>query len=264
MSNKTVKPKTRINKQKEIEKRIRRKRIIVLAIVILLTLITAICIYLLTSQNFKIQIIEIQGNQQLTNEEIHELSQIKVGDNIFATLEVVAKVRLKENGYIQDIKLKKTYPNKITIEITERQKSYQVLAETGCYIYIDEQGYILDYSLNKLEIKTITGMEITEEKIEETKRLGENDLEKMEKVLHINHEADKIGIKDQIELIETRNEYIIHLKEDKIIINLGDATNLNDRMFYVKAILKEENGNSGIIYVNGNINEGFIPYFSAK
>lgn len=264
MSNKSVKVKSRINKQKEIEQRKRKKRKIMLITVILVASLTAICIYLLTSEAYNIQYIEIEGNAELTNEQIQELSEIKIGNNIFSTLEVVTKVKLKENGYIEDVKLKKTYPNKIKIEIKERQKAYQILTETGCYIYIDEQGYILDYSLDKLEVKTITGMDITETQIKEIKRLEEKDLEKMENILHIKHEAEKIGIENQIQMIETKDEYILHLEEDKITINLGDATDLNDRMFYVKAIMKEENGNSGIIYVNGKINEGFAPYFSAK
>jgi len=35
-------------------------------------------------------------------------------------------------------------------------------------------------------------------------------------------------------------------------------------MYYVSAILKQEAGNRGTIYVNGNLNEGFSTYFSAE
>ena len=38
--------------------------------------------------------------------------------------------------------------------------------------------------------------------------------------------------------------------------------NLKERMYYVKAILDQEVGHRGTIYVNGNLNEGFTPYFS--
>jgi cell division protein FtsQ len=264
MPNHTGKANSRINKQKEIEQRKRKKRKIKLIIILLIVIITAICIYLLTSERYNIKNIEIEGNEELTNEQIKELSGIKIGDNIFSTLEVVVRVKLKENGYDEDVKVKKKYPNSITIQITERKKAYQILTETECYIYIDEQGYILDYSLNKLDVTTITGMSITETEIQNLKRLGEKDLEKMEKILHINDEAKKINIAQDIQQIDVKEEYVLHLQENKIIINLGDATNLSDRMFYVKAILKEENNNSGTIYVNGNINEGFAPYFSAK
>ena len=49
-----------------------------------------------------------------------------------------------------------------------------------------------------------------------------------------------------------------------ITINLGNCTNLKNRMFYVKAILEKEVGNKGTINVDGNLNEGFVPYFTAN
>ena len=264
MTTQKTQTKRRINKQKEIEQKKRKRRKIILVIFIILCIITAICIYLLTSDVFKIQTIEIIGNEQLTPEEILELSEVKQGDNIFITTEIVTKVKLKRNGYIEDVKLQKEYPNKIKIEVKERQKAYQILTQTGCYIYIDGQGYLLDYSLEKLELPVITGMEITEEKIGEINRLQENDLDKMENILHIQDEAQKIEIGTQIQQIDVQDEYVVHIDNERIIINLGDATNLENKMYYVKAILKQEEGNSGTIFVNGNINEGFAPYFRAN
>ena len=264
MTNKKVRTTSKINKQKEIEQKKRKKRKIIMIAILLSSIITAICIYLLTSATFNIQEIIISGNEQLNKEEIEQLSEIKIGDNIFSTIEIVARVKLKESGYIENVKINKIYPNKIEIKVEERKKEYQVITETGCFIYIDSQGYIIDYSLEKLPVTTRTGFNITEAEIQDIKRLEEKDLVKMEKILHIKDAAEKIELVDKIEQIDTTEEYILHLDEDKIRINLGDATNLTNRMFYVKAILKEENGNSGTIYVNGNLNEGFAPYFSAN
>ena len=254
----------RISKQKELEMKKRKKRRRIIIILLLLLLIAAICIYLLTAEVFKIQEIVVEGNNRLTTEEVLELSEVKKGDNIFSTFEIVTKVKLKQNGYVEDVKLEKTYPNKLKIKLTEREKNYQLLTETNYYIYINEQGYILEGALERLELPVITGMEYTEAKLQDVKRLEENDLEKMENILHIQLEAEKIGIKDQIQQIDTKEEYILHLNNDSIIINLGNATDLSNRMFYVKAILQKESGNSGTIYVNGNLNEGFSPYFNAK
>lgn len=262
MANKKINSK--ISKQKEIKQRKRKKRIKTLKIVMVILVIGGILAFLLTSENFSIKEIEIEGNKQLKQEEIYNISQIELGDNIFSTLSIVAKVRLKDNGYIEDVKIKKAYPNKIKIEVQERKIQYQILTESGEYIYIDEQGYTIDCSSENLNVPTITGMDITEENIEKTKRLEEADLEKMEKILHINEEIKKLELEENVRQIDTKEEYIIHIDDDFLIINLGDATNLSNRMYYVKAILKQEAGNSGTIYVNGNINEGFSPYFKAK
>ena len=251
----------KINNNKTNNQKINNKKIIVIFAIII---VIAILAYLLKSDTYNIKQVEIEGNVEITKEEAISLSDIKVGQNIFLTSELVTKVKMKENGYIEDVKLKKVYPNKIEIQLTERKKDYQILTETGSYIYIDEQGHILQTSTTKADLKTITGMSISEEQAKQLKRLEQNDLDKMEKILHIKAENEKIGIEQNIVQIDVENEYVLHYKDDSIIINLGDAEDLSEKMFYVKAILKEEKDNSGTVYVNGNINEGFAPYFSAK
>lgn len=255
-------PKSKINKQREIEKRKRKNRKILL--IIILVIIVSICLgaYLLTSPTFKIQEISIKGNEQLSKEKVEQIAEIKKGDNIFSKVGEVLKVKLKQNGYIEEAQINKKYPNKIEIEIKERKKRFQIKTEAEKYIYIDEQGYILDCSTEKLEITTIIGMDITE--ISNKKRLDEKDLNKVENILQILEECKKIEIADKITQIQVKDDYILELENNGITINLGDVTNLKNRMYYVNAILKQEAGNTGIIYVNGNLNEGFLPYFSAN
>ena len=105
-------------------------------------------------------------------------------------------------------------------------------------------------------------MDITE--ISNKKRLDEKDLNKVENILQILDECKKIEIADKITQIQVKDDYILELENNGITINLGDVTNLKNRMYYVNAILKQEAGNTGTIYVNGNLNEGFLPYFSAN
>ena len=86
---------------------------------------------------------------------------------------------------------------------------------------------------------------------------------KLENILHIREESDKIGIYDKISKIQVEeNEYILKLDDLNLTINLGNATNLKNRMDYVKSILEKESGKTGTINVNGNLNEGFVPYFT--
>ena len=254
----------KINKQKEMEKKRRKKRKATLIVTLLILVIGGISAYLLTSPSFNIQEISIKGNQLISNQKIIQLAEIKVGDNIFSKLGIVTKVKLKQNGYIEDAQINKIYPNKVEIEIIERKRQFQIKAESEGYIYIDEQGYVLEYAVDKLEIPTIIGMDITQADVGTLHRLDENDLDKMENILQIREECRNIEIADKITLIQVNDEYIISLENDGITINLGDATNLKNRMYYVNAILKQEAGNRGTIYVNGNFNEGFSAYFRAE
>lgn len=254
----------RINKQKEIEQRKRKKRIKLIFKIFMLMIFLLIITYLFTSDSFSITEIEIVGNKQLKQEQIYNLLNIKLGDNIFKKIGIVEEVRLKQNGYIEDVQISKIYPNKVKVEIKERVKKFQIYTQTGNYIYIDEQGYILESSTEKLELITITGMEYVENDNVTQKRLNEKDLEKMEKILHIIAGIESINNIETISQIETEKDIIVHLQDDKFVINFGDATDINNKMLYVKAIIEQEQGNSGTIFVNGNLNEGFKPYFKTN
>lgn len=264
MTKQKGKLKSKINKQREIELKKRKKRKKTLIILLVIVAFGIICSYLLTSPSFNVQEILIKGNNQLSTEKIKGLADVKKGDNIFSKIGIVTKVKLKQSGYIEDAQIRKTYPNKIEIEVKERNRQFQIKTETGKYIYIDEQGYIVDCSTDKLEIPTIIGMGITENDIKSKKRLDDKDLNKMENILQIREECKRLEMADKITQIQIKDEYIINLEKDGITVNLGDATNLKNRMYYVSAILKQEAGKQGTIYVDGNLNEGFSPYFSAN
>lgn len=254
----------KISKQREIEKKKRKRKKKTLVFILLIMLIGGISAYLLTSQSFSIEQISVKGNSQLTAQKICQLAEINRGDNIFSKIGIVAKVKLKQNGYIEDATIKKIYPNKVEIEVKERQKQFQIKTEAEGYVYIDEQGYILEYGVDKLQIPTIIGINATQEDVTTKHRLDDNELEKMENILQIREECRYIEIADKITQYEVKDEYIVSLENEGIRFNLGDATNLKNRMYYVNGILKQEIGNRGTIYVNGNLNEGFTAYFTAE
>lgn len=242
----------------------RKKRKFPLILILIILLVGGISAYLLTSPSFNIQEISINGNSKLSSQQISALAEVQRGDNIFAKLNIVMKVKLKQNGYIEDVEINKIYPNKIEINIIERKQQFQIKTQDEGYIYIDEQGYILEYAKDKLDVPTIVGMNITTSDLETLHRLSEEDLDKMENVLQIREQCKNIEIADKITQYEVSDDYIINLENDGIAINLGDATNLKNRMYYVNAILKQEAGNKGVIYVNGDLNEGFSSYFRAN
>ena len=213
--------------------------------------------------SFKIKNIEVMGNSQVDKQKIIEQSGIKIGNSIFSNINIISKVRIKQNGYIEDAIVTKKMPDTIEINVKERIAEFQIITDNGYYIYIDEQGYIVDYSQESRGLVTIYGMEITEENIEKKKRLENDDLNlKLENILHIKEEMTKIGIYDQILKIQVKNEYILSLDNLNLTINLGNATNLKDKTYYIKSIMERENGKAGTINVNGNLNEGFVPYFT--
>ena len=54
------------------------------------------------------------------------------------------------------------------------------------------------------------------------------------------------------------------MDEEKKIVHLGNNSNLSNKMLYVPAILAENQGKEGTIYLNGDINGDFKPRFREK
>lgn len=255
-----------VNKKKKVKKKNNtvkknKKASKKIKILILLFIAVGLWIYLLKSPLFQITEIKITGNKQITEAEIYELSGIRNGKNIFSIWSKIINIKLKENNYIKDVTIKKKLPGTVEINIEEREKEFQIKNEEA-YIYIDEQGYILEINQPAIELITLKGLDFQEYNIEELKRLPKEHLEKLENILRIKEKFKNIELENEITYIDVSNdEYTVYLEKLSKTIHLGDASNLNNKMLYVKALLKQEEGKKGQIFINGNLNEGFKPYF---
>ena len=98
------------------------------------------------------------------------------------------------------------------------------------------------------------------------KRLNNDDLERLEDVMKIMSSANENGLKDTITSVDIKdkNDYTIYLEENKKKVHIGNASNLSNKMLYILAIMQKEEGKEGDIYVNGDLNNKFQPYFREK
>ena len=134
------------------------------------------------------------------------------------------------------------------------------------YAYINNQGYILEVSQEKLDLPVIQGIKISEEKIVAGNRLEKEDLEKLETVISITNIWKNNDIEQKITSIDITNklEYTLYVEEEKQKIYLGDESNLNNKILWAQAIMKDNKGIEGEIYVNGELNDKFKPRFKQK
>ena len=54
------------------------------------------------------------------------------------------------------------------------------------------------------------------------------------------------------------------MQNEKKTIYLGDVSNLSTKMIYIQGILQENQDKEGTIYINGDLNKKFRPYFSEQ
>ena len=251
-------------KQAKIIRKKKRIKKVIKTLLLLAIIIGGIC-FALISPIFNIEDIKVNGNEQINADTIVSLSQLQVGQNIFKFYKEKVINDIKTNAYVENVKIKRKIPNKIEITIEERKQDYNVEFLNG-YAYINNQGYILEISEQKLDLPVIKGISTPQEQIVEGNRLNDVDLEKLETVIQIMNICKSYDLDKKVSSIDITdsNDYIMEMDEEKKIVHLGNNSNLSNKMLYVPAILVENQGKEGTIYLNGDINGDFKPRFREK
>ena len=252
--------------KKEIKRRKRIKKIkFVLKIVILIAVIAGGTAFALISPIFNIKDIQVINNIQVNSDTIVSLSGIKTGQNIFRFLKSKSIEKIKENPYIENIKIHRKLPSTIQIDVEERTPTYSI-DYVGKYALINNQGYILEIVEDNRGLPIILNSITAQEEISAGQRLKDEDLEKLGDILKIMSSAKDNNLDTQVTNIDIKdkNNYSIYLEQEKKTIHLGDTSNLSNKMLYILAIIEQEKDKAGDIFVNGDLNNKFQPYFREK
>lgn len=256
-----VKPKKKKKKTKKLTKKqeiARKKRKAFLRLVKWATLILLLIgggIGFLLSSFFNIKKIEIVGNNKLTKDEAISLSQIEIEENTFKLSKNKIEKNIKQNAYVESVKIKRNLPSTILIEIEERVPTYMITF-ANAYAYINNQGYFVEISKEKLELPIITEYATKEEDIQLGERLCTEDLQKLDDILQIMKAAESNEIANIVTKINIsdKQDYVLELKSEKKTVHVGDTSNLSTKMLYIKEIIEQNKKIEGEILVNTDLN----------
>lgn len=270
MTNKNrIKKEERITKQKEIKEKKRQKRNkrvkLFFKLFLFIILIGGAIIFAMTSPIFNIKEIKVTNNTHVPSDTIISLSEIKIDENIFKFYKRDASNNIKGNAYIENVDIERKIPNTVEIKVEERIPKYSVDI-MGKFMYINSQGYFLELSEDNKNLTIIHGITTEEEKVIPGNRLNNEDLTRLEEVMKIMSSANENGLEGKVTSVDisNKNDYTIYLEEKKKKIHIGNTANLSNKMLYVLAIMEQEEGKEGDIYVNGDLNNKFQPYFREK
>lgn len=251
-------------KERKRKKKIKRIKFF-LKLILFAGLVSGTIIFALTSPIFNIKDIKVINNNQVQADTIISLSELKKEDNIFKFYGKNVVNKIKENAYIENVKIHRKLPNTIEIKVEERTPTFSV-DYMGKYAYINTQGYILEIAETNNGMTIIQGATTKEEDIQPGNRLCNEDLSRLEETIKILDSANENKLEGKVTSIDisNKNEYSIYIESEKKKIHLGDSTNISNKMLYVLAIIEKEKGKEGDIFVNGDLNNKFQPYFREK
>lgn len=212
-------------------------------------------VLLFSSPLFNIKNIEVEGNSKVSDEKMISISSIQFHTNIFSMKKRDAIEKIKTNPYIEDVKIAIKLPSTVKIEVIEREPRY-MLQFADSYVYINNQGYMLEISNEALEVPILIGFTTDLSNIKAGNRINVEDLEKMNMVIKIFETVKSNDMGHLVSKIDISNDknYTIILESEGKKVYLGDCSDLNTRILYLKAILEKSAGRSGEIFLNVDLN----------
>ena len=218
-----------------------RSFVVYLAIVLVVLIVGLI---LSLTVLFKTENIEVSGNAMYSDEEIITLSGIDIGDNIF----LAGKKRAEENiekacPYIADAHVYFKLPDKIMIDITMAEPSYYIESLGGFYV-VNEQGKVLEVTAtdDEVDVPVVEGASVRGKAPGETIEYSSSVVStaigeifaafeeyNCEKITAVNVQQGSGST------VKFRYVY-----DDRIVVYLGLADNLNYKIQSATAIIKEK------------------------
>lgn len=246
-TNKNIKKTVKKRPQKKKKNMQRRKRII--TVISLIIILLSILVLILFSGLFNIKKITVINNSKITTEEIIKNSNLAVGNNMFKTLNTTIRENIKKNPYIEDVKITKKLDGEIILDIKERTPTYMLQREND-YVYINNQGYILEISQTPLDLPIIRGNKTQE--LTPGGRLEVDDLKKLDTVIQIMEAAKSNGINEIITTIDISdgNNFILEIPNENKTVQFGDGTDINVKILWIVALVEKEKGIAGEIVLN--------------
>ncbi len=221
--------------------KIRRERALRTFYFLLVVVMLSVLVTLSLTVLFKIENISVVGDEIYSKEQIIAISGLKTGENIFRTNTSAAKQKIEEAlSYVESATVRRKLPATIEIEIKKAMPCAAVRT-TGQYAIISKTGKVLDVNVTIPEgtpvFEGITVKNAEPGKMLETER--EDDLKVLMNIVTVLENSQFYDI-DYIDLSSLYNIELMY--NDRIIIQVGSSTDLEDKLATAKYILENNIG----------------------
>lgn len=261
------------------KKRKNKRKMKFIKFVILTVLILTGIILISMSSLFNISKIEVKGNKHYKSQDIISGIQISTGNNAFKTMglkpgnilllryhDEEARI-VKNHPYVKSAVVRLKIPNKVEVEIVEREPVC-IIKYLGTNLLMDREGYILD-NVDKVEpyrLPTVKGLSFDRYELGQALKVTKSDSVKelvgLLDTFRKSDEKNNYKLYPQISMVDisdTNRQLVII--DNRINVNLGDLTDLDYRINFLREILDKKISKSekGTLDFSSGQNPSFTP-----
>lgn len=223
----------------EFIKRKKRKKTIKKTLLLFVFLVSIFVILCLKLPYFNISKISVEGNNNISKENILDLSKFEKGTNIFYTNTNIAKENILSNAYIESVTIKKTLPDKIKIFVKEREalfynmvgKKYYIISKNSCLL--EKRDNIKNMNLIKVD-----GFNVDKSKI--GKKLNCDDERKLGVLTEIGELLINNNSNVKFTYLDLKNILDIKIYANNVLVKIGVSDNIKDKLNKAINILKRK------------------------
>lgn len=207
---------------------------------------------------FKVENVEISGEERYTEQEILEASGVSLGDNLYLLNKyTVASSIIQAKPYIEDVRINRKAPNTLLIQVTEGQAA-AVIVQGGARWVITAQGKIVEKTADS-DLPPVDGCVLVEPKVGERIQLEEeNDGTELKALLKAMEEA---GLLNQLRGIHLDDAGKVILDyTDRFVVEIPRGADYAAKLYKLnRAIEKLESNETGTFNMSDDEKTFFIP-----
>lgn len=212
---------------------------------------------------FKVDQVEVSGNDRYSTQEIVEASGVTVGENLFFLNKYEAAARItQELPYVESVKIGRRLPNTLYIQVEECERALAVEHKGELWLMC-YNGKIADTApvKDKANYTVLTGLtlqELTIGQMVTTDAGQENQLEALLSLLQQLHQKSMLQDLQEIHLEESA--YITLRYLNRFDVQLLRSADFDYKLEYLKAVVERlEDNEKGIIDLTQEGKASFIP-----
>lgn len=222
----------------------------------ILCLVLVAVVLFFMSPIFGVDEILVEGNINITPEEIIVASGVKKGDNIFSVNASDVEAGLSKFGKIASVVVTRSFPSSVTIRVDERVECAYI-KEKATYTQIDENGRVLATASGiESAVPVIQGIKIVDSEVGQFMKIDAGNAAELSSLItRMLSELKVSGIVSNVKTIDLSDlSNIRMILQGDTLVNMGedgeeDGNNIEYKIAYLRAIIPElpASQNGGVI-----------------
>ena len=209
--------------------------------------IFAAAVYLCLTMLFNVDRVKIEGNTLYEEMDLIKTSGIEKGENLFEVDTAYAEDKLYSvYSYIEEVEVKRSFPNSVTIKIVEAVP-FSVVEEADGYTLVSTGGKVLERGLEEVPHGMLSVRGIS------TVTNSEDNAKRKDLMMRIIGTMQELKMEDYVFLDLTDTLEITMIYDNRVRVKLGNELELEYKLQFVDSVISEKLPKVGYQLVDASV-----------